>query len=139
MKKVSLTWPDYLQMIDTLAVQIPWKKEKFERILAINRGGNIIGTILSHKTRIPLEVVEPRPLITGHRKLLLVDEIADSGETFKRVLGNLPKTISVKTAVLHKKYNTKFVPNYFVEESRHWIIYPYEQEIEIREETINGI
>lgn len=131
-KKVLLKWPDYLQMIDTLAMEIPWKKEKFERILAINRGGNIIGTILSHKTGIPLEIIEPVPLRTGLRKVLIVDEISDKGETFRRVTSYLPKAVQFKTATLHKKKTTKFVPDYFVEESTLWIQYPYEGKIEIR-------
>jgi hypoxanthine phosphoribosyltransferase len=127
MKKIRINWSAYLKLIDTLFAKIPWEEENFDRIVAINRGGNIIGTILSHKTDIPLTIINAsEELPDGCGKLLIIDEIADSGHTFLKVISRSDSNIKYKTATLHTKATSKVTPDFFVKQIKHWIVYPYE-------------
>lgn len=130
-KKISkqfIDWSRYLTLIDRLHEKINWKKEKFQSIIAINRGGNVIGTILSHKTNLPLVILNKTGMIYQDKKFLVVDDIADTGSTLDNVYYlSQGKSKDFKTAVLHRKPTTKVEPNYFVETTEKWIVYPYEQ------------
>ncbi len=64
------------------------------------------------------------------RHVLLVDDVTDSGETFKVASQHLREQgepAELKTAVLHHKSVSGFVPDYYAEEVRawRWIIYPW--------------
>src|SRR5208283_4126140 len=85
-RKKILSWKNYFRMVNRLFRKINWKEEEFDAIVAINRGGNIIGTILSHKTRLPLDVINKNQVIDRRGKVLVVDEISDSGNTILEVL-----------------------------------------------------
>ncbi|MHA2327887.1 MAG: phosphoribosyltransferase, partial [Candidatus Hodarchaeales archaeon] len=62
------------------------------------------------------------------KKILLVDDLADSGESLKCALDYLklkdPK--EVKIATLLCKPWSKISPNYFVEEATEWVVFPHE-------------
>lgn len=67
----------------------------------------------------------PLKLIRG--KVLLVDDVADTGETLllaKKVIGKYAK--SIRTATLHYKPHSKLKPDFFVQTTKRWIIYPYQ-------------
>jgi len=137
--KEHLAWYSYLDLVEKLYKQINWKKENFRVIISINRGGNIIGTILSHKTGLPLVVLNKGGIIYEREKFLVVDDIADTGSTLANIdylaqgarLDYHPSAYAnkdYKTATLHCKKNSKVLPDYFVEETDKWIVYPYEGE-----------
>jgi hypoxanthine phosphoribosyltransferase len=71
-RKKILSWNNYLQLVNRLYRKINWKEEEFDAIVAINRGGNIIGTILSHKTRLQLDVINKDQVIGRRGKVLIV-------------------------------------------------------------------
>lgn len=140
-KKISkefIVWPTYLNLIDQLAEMIDWKKEKFESIVAINRGGNVIGTILSHKANIPLVVLNKGGIIYERGRFLCVDDIAHTGSTLANV-SYLSQGASLKyhplqyankdfkIATLHVRNESKVKPDFFVAVTDKWIVYPYEQ------------
>jgi uncharacterized protein len=126
--KQRVDWPSYLNLVEQLYNKINWKREKFQSIVAINRGGNIIGTILSHKTNLPLIILNKAGMIYEDKKFLVVDDIADTGSTLDNVYYlSQGKSKDFKTAVLHRKPTTKVEPNYFVETTERWIVYPYER------------
>ena len=79
------------------------------------------------KVRITQDLKE---IYIKNKKVLLVDEVADSGDTLIKVNeyinGFNPK--SVKSAVLHTKKSSKFIPDFTAENiSDEWIIYPWEE------------
>lgn len=141
-KKVEIekiSWLKYITFIDILHEKIDWNKEQFKSLISINRGGNIIATILSHKTGIPLTVLNKGGIIYEREKFLVIDDCVDSGSTLENIeylaqgkrLEYHPLAYAnkdFKIAVLHKKANTKVQPDYFVEETNRWIVYPYEVE-----------
>lgn len=123
----KLTWTDYISLISTLQEKILWNKESFNQIVAINRGGNIIGTVLSHKNNIPLTVLNYRfDKVPNYNKILIVDDISDSGETLGIVLSRLSKETKYKIATLHLKKESKVKSDYFSKYTNKWIQYPYE-------------
>ena len=126
-RKKILSWNSYLRLVNRLYRKINWKEEEFDAIVAINRGGNIIGTILSHKTRLQLDVINKDQVIGIRGKLLIVDEISDTGSTFLEVLSHVKPGTEYKTAALHIREHTKHKPDFYVSQSNHWVVYPYER------------
>lgn len=64
------------------------------------------------------------------RRVLLVDDVTDSGETFdvaSQHLRQRGEPAELKTAVLHHKSVSGFVPDYYAEEvsTWRWIVYPW--------------
>lgn len=122
-KKVS--WKEYFELINKLGDILLSFKNRFDIICGIPRGGLIPAVILSHKFDKPC-VDEGRALDAKRRrkKVLIVDDIADSGTTLKEhSYGDI-------LVVLHYKPWSKVVPNIYVEKvpNRIWIRYPYESE-----------
>ena len=135
--KQYLDWSRYLKLIDRLGERIDWKKEQFKSIIAINRGGNVIGTILSHKANIPLIVLNKGGIIYEREKFLVVDDIAHTGSTLANITylsqGAAMKyhplqyaNKDFKIATVHVRNESKVKPDYFVEVTDKWIVYPYE-------------
>lgn len=64
------------------------------------------------------------------RRVLLVDDVSDSGETFEVALRHLNgrgRAAELRTAVLHHKTASRFTPDYHAERVREWrwITYPW--------------
>ena len=137
--KRNLSWTTYHRMINRLYRKINWKVEEFDAIVAINRGGNIIGTMLSHKARLSLHVVSKEETIGVRGKVLIVDDISDTGSTFLKVISNLKSGTEYKTASLHIQPHTKHVPDFYVSKTKNWVVYPYERVKKHKKRISNGI
>ena len=62
-----------------------------------------------------------------NKRVLIVDDITDIGVSMFTVLENIKKVANeAKTATLHYKPWSKIKPDYFIEETDKWIIYPWE-------------
>jgi len=62
--------------------------------------------------------------------ILIVDDIADTGETLLYILELLKRDISpitIKVATLFYKKKSKLIPDYYVEETSDWIVFPWEE------------
>jgi len=117
-------------------------------IVAIGRGGWVPGRILSDflgqmdLTSFKIEhyrgtrkakaaqVRYPLAAEVAGRRVLLVDDVADSGETFAVALEHLNSRgapAELRTAVLHYKTVSSFVPDYYGQKvvKWRWIIYPW--------------
>lgn len=143
-----ISWTEIESLCSRLAQQIRASGFQPEIIVAIGRGGWIPGRILSdllgimnltgfklehyrgaHKAqratiRYPLTAD-----ITGLR-VLLVDDVSDSGDTFSVALQHVQsrgQAASIKTAVLHHKTVSKFTPDLYAEALTQWrwLIYPW--------------
>ena len=136
-QKTYLDWSRYLKLIDMLAENIDWKKEQFKSIVAINRGGLAIGLILSHKSGVPLVVLNKGGIIYEREKFLVVDDVAHTGSTLANItylsqgaaLKYHPLQYAnkdFKIATLYYRKESKVKPDYFVETTDKWIVYPYE-------------
>jgi hypoxanthine phosphoribosyltransferase len=75
--------------------------------------------------------------------LLIVDDVFDTGSSIKVLLEtlkakmrrNMPRDIRIATAWFKPKYNlTDIVPDYFINETDQWLVFPHELEGLTREE-----
>jgi len=117
MEKIYLDWQYIDDAITNLAHQIKSSELNIEYILGIPRGGLILAVMLSHKLNIPLF----RPGMVLNNKVLIVDDICDSGLT-------LQKYNVITTAVIHYKQSAKIKPNFYysLTPEDKWIVYPWE-------------
>jgi hypoxanthine phosphoribosyltransferase len=117
MEKIYLDWQYIDDAITNLAHQIKSSELNIEYILGMPRGGLIPAVMLSHKLNIPLF----RPGMVLNNKVLIVDDICDSGLT-------LQKYNVITTAVIHYKQSAKIEPNFYysLTPEDKWIVYPWE-------------
>lgn len=121
------------------------KDNPFDLIVAIARGGLSISNALSDflelpvatvtiqtyqemkKQRTPSVVLSVSKEITGKR-VLLIDDIADSGDTLifcNEYLRSAGAT-SVATATVFYKSTSRFCPDWYVKQTDTWVIFPFE-------------
>jgi hypoxanthine phosphoribosyltransferase len=113
--KIYLSWDDTIDLVDKLCYKIITDLPNIDSIYGIKRGGLIPAVMISHKLGLPWsDVMLPNTLV--------IDDIADTGETLKN-------TVGCYTAVLHYKPHTScYMPNLWahVHEGDEWINYPWE-------------
>lgn len=118
--------------IDCLVHQIKHSGVDYNYIVGLTRGGLIPAVVLSHKLGIPMlasnwATDRKKPSLTlmdildnPRNKVLLVDEILDSGNTVRSFIEMHGKT---DVAVLVYNVEQEVVPNYFVK-SIHRSVFP---------------
>ena len=128
-EKFYVTWEEIEELVDLLCSQIVKSGYQITDIYGLQRGGLIPAVLISHKLGIPMTkgTISPTTLI--------VDDICDSGETFKEIFQRYQTEYSfpfnLKFACLHVKphtshFNPEFSANKFF--SDNWIVYPWERE-----------
>jgi len=117
----DFTFDRFNEAIDSIVQQVHNKKIKYNYIVGLTRGGLIPATVLSHKLDIPMlasnwDTDRKKPSITlmdilddPRNKVLLVDEILDSGKTIDSFMDIHGKT-DVAVLVWNKEQHV--VPDY---------------------------
>lgn len=122
MEKLFLTWEDIQKDINTLCDKL--KTRKFQFISGLPRGGLIPAVLISHKLDITYKSLNLSKAIMED-KYLLIDDIADSGETLidKKYEGYVKAT-------LHYKKHSLIKPDFYAREIPNdvWLVYPWENE-----------
>jgi len=148
-----VTWAQYDDLIEQLAVQVQQSGFQFDQILCLARGGMRIGDVLSRVFNVPLAILatssyrgtkgtEQGALNIAQQvtstagplagNILLVDDLVDSGVTFAKVCDHLlqafPLITKLKTAVLWRKASSTVKPDYVVMvlANNPWIHQPFE-------------
>jgi uncharacterized protein len=154
MSDLHISWDEYHRSIELLAEQIAASEWEFNQIICIARGGLRVGDILSRIFQQPLAIIsassysgeasrERGQLAIGHQiamstanlgnRILLVDDLVDSGVTLKQIVGWLgdrhPEIQELKTAVIWYKSCSIYAPDYYVSylPDNPWIHQPFEQ------------
>jgi GTP cyclohydrolase I len=120
-----------------LAKKIKKFGTKFGYVIGISRGGIIPAQIIAKELEIPFKSSEEikffdfskMPISYPGARLLIVDDLIDSGKTLKELAFNL-SSFTVRTAVLYKKKNKNqaICPNYFLKEvPNQWVCLPHEE------------
>jgi hypoxanthine phosphoribosyltransferase len=69
--------------------------------------------------------------LNKYKNILVVDDIVDSGQTIQFIIDTLKANLahaSIKVAVLYYKPKVSQVkPDYYVQETEDWIVFPWEQ------------
>ena len=145
MKLLKLGWPEIQRMCEALASEITGSGYKPDVIVGIARGGWVPARILSdllgleHVASMRVEFYT-RPGITARKpkltqkvstgirgkRVLLVDDVSDSGYSMKLAYESLKGAKEVRTATLHYKPQSVFKPEYYIAETIDWIVYPWE-------------
>ncbi|MEM0088127.1 MAG: phosphoribosyltransferase [Thermofilum sp.] len=142
-----LGWSKFLEDSAFLAGQIRKSGYRPDLLVAIARGGWIVGRLLSDLLNIQ-EVsslmiksykgigvrsaessvwYQDLPDLRG-RRVLIVDDIADTGLTLKTAVELVrgAGAEDVRTATLYMKSRSSFKPDYFVRVIDRWVVFPYE-------------
>lgn len=149
MNFVTLTWIDIEEICRDITKQITDKKWEFDTIISVGRGGMIPARILSDMLSIPTVYMYNIKLYKGigdrhnrpttesfnynieKKRVLLVDDILDSGITIEHVYNNLQnnRTSELKIATLFCKSHATNKPTFFARlcEADDWIIFPWEK------------
>lgn len=122
MTKINYTWEDFEKDFSHLKKAIYNYKGIIKDIYAVPRGGLIFGVKLSYLLDAPLLLDEKK--ISG--RTLIVDDIADTGNTLKRLLKN-KNYFSVVTLWVGPDPTFKPTMSCRLKTSQEWVIYPWEQ------------
>jgi hypothetical protein len=141
----ELSWKEIEAVVDLLAAQLP----KPCYLWGVPRNGLLVATLLSHSPKSEGKFslrYQVRPLqnvftlltvllIASEVPLIVVDDIADSGDTLTQLLhklGHTPETelSTLETAVLFKCSACLFQPTYVGKEktSDAWLRFPWERD-----------
>jgi hypoxanthine phosphoribosyltransferase len=119
-KKVYYDWNDINNLLDII-----WFKSgnKFKSVTGIPRGGTILAVLYSHRFNVKYAATA-----NLDSEQLIIDDIADSGDTLKL----WKKTFPTNTfATIHYKDISIVKPEIFAKEIKEdygWIVYPWEKE-----------
>ena len=152
-KHLYVSWDEYHMLIERLALKVHASGWQFDQILCLARGGMRPGDVLSRIFDKPLAIMStssyradagtvqghldiaryittPKGEIAG--KVLLVDDLADSGHTLHAVMdmlrNNYKPITELRSAVIWTKALSTFTPDYSVEylPTNPWIHQPFE-------------
>lgn len=152
-KHLYVSYDQYHSLIEKLAIKIHQSGWEFATILCLARGGLRPGDVLSRVFDKPLAIMStssyrsdagtvqghldiaryittPKGEIAG--RVLLVDDLADTGDTLKAVVDQLKNSYKpiteLRTAVIWTKGGSSFSPDYVVEHlpTNPWIHQPFE-------------
>jgi hypothetical protein len=146
-KHELLNWDTLYELCIQVADQILKDGYKPDLLVAISRGGWIPGRVLSdmldnpniatikvefyvdiYKTLSKPEITQPLPIDVRGKRILLVDDIADSGKSLKLVKEHLIEqgASDVKICALYCKPWSAVTPDFFARTTDAWIWFPHE-------------
>ena len=146
MKKLWYDWKEMRRDVNSLCRQIVLDKFDPDVIVGLSRGGLTPGVMMSHWMKKPF-----KPLKTALRdfpewedylprktdeRVLIVDDICDSGETFEKISDHLKERkanlrVDVRFATLWWNNECNFEPHYYINEiakdtTKTWIHFCWE-------------
>lgn len=145
---VAPGWDEIYDMLLGLAVRIRDSGFVPELIAGVSRGGWVPGRILSDllanartanvkvefyvgigKTSRKPQVTQPISEEISGKSVLLVDDVADTGESLLAALNHVRDRGAgeIKTVTVYYKPHSKFKPDFFAETTSEWIIFPWER------------
>jgi uncharacterized protein len=150
---LHVTWEQYNTLVERLALAVYESGFEFNQVICIARGGLRVGDVLSRIYEQPLAILSTHSyaadggmvrgelVIAEHMtmtkprlgdRVLLVDDMVDSGHTLQTVRAELPRRFphitEMRTAVLWWKACSVFKPDYAVTylPENPWIHQPFE-------------
>jgi len=150
---LRVDWDEYHRLIERLAVLVYESGYAFDSLLCLARGGMRVGDVLSRVFEVPLAILSTSSYraaggtVAGNLdiaefitttggplagRVLLVDDLVDSGHTLQRVGEHLVQRFAaiteVRTAVLWYKAASVVAPDYHVMylPDNPWIHQPFE-------------
>jgi uncharacterized protein len=162
---VNISWDQYNTLVERLALQVHESGWRFNQVICIARGGLRVGDVLSRIYELPLAILSTHSytaeggtirgqlVIAEHMtmtaprlgdRVLLVDDMVDSGHTLDVVHKELPQRFphitDLRTAVLWYKACSVIKPDYYVSylPDNPWIHQPFEVYDTLRPEGLKA-
>ena len=140
-----LSWDDTVKLCENLSKKV--KEYNPDILVGVSRGGLVPLRLLSDitgikkvgvlgiefykkigETREKPEITHDLPVDITNKKVLIIDDVADSGKSLivakDYIIAKGAK--EAKTATLHYKPVSKLKPDFFVDITSDWIVYPWE-------------
>lgn len=151
---IDYSYDDFCDGITTIVHQVQASGFKPDYIVGVVRGGAVPAVYLSHKLKVPVAMVAwntrddtewgnesnywiPEDLVAG-KKILLVDDIIDGGETIKELLADWQTSVRDMIPVDNLRiccmiHNTaqQVRPHFYHRtidrnEDKRWVVFPWE-------------
>ena len=121
-KKVYISWEGYDSYIDSITNWVKTSDLNLGAVYGLPRGGLPIAVSLSHRLHLPLLMDYYDRKIVTDKKILVVDDIADTGHTLKD-FENKHNII----CTFHYHEQSIIEPDYWIhKKDDDWIVYPWE-------------
>lgn len=164
-KHLWVSWDEYHRNIEKLALMVHESGWKFDQVLCLARGGLRPGDVFSRVFDVPLAILstssyrEEAGTVRGtldiskyititkgtlSGKVLLVDDLVDSGVTLEKVQHHLrehfPEVSEVKSAVIWCKACSSVRPDFYLEylPTNPWIHQPFEEYDSLRPHQLSA-
>lgn len=142
----TVEWDHVYRLLLEIADRIKESEFKADVIVGISRGGLLPARILSdlldnpHLANIKVEfyvdidqtkevpvITQPVSVSVKDKRVLIVDDITDSGQSFRLVWETLAQEAAeVKTVTIYHKPWSCFTPDIYARETEAWVIFPWE-------------
>ena len=142
----TVEWDHVYSLLLEIADRIKESEFKADVIVGISRGGLLPARILSdlldnpHLANIKVEfyvdidqtkevpvITQPVSVSVKNKRVLIVDDITDSGQSFRLVWETLAQEAAeVKTVTIYHKPWSCFTPDIYARETEAWVIFPWE-------------
>jgi hypothetical protein len=144
---IAPTWAELYRLTSSVARQIKVAGQSFDQIITLANGGWPMAVVMSDLLNIgPLasigvkfytgidqrlsqpEMYHPLPVKVTGQRILLFDDVADTGESLEFVKAYLETegAALVETATLLFKPHSKLKPDYYGAETTAWVIFPHD-------------
>lgn len=147
------SWDQIYWFLLNLAETIQNDGFKADIIVGVSRGGWFPARILSDLLENPKLAniatefymgntqIRRKPIVTQpvsvsvkDKKILLIDDVADTGESLKLVNSHLKErgASEIKIVTIYRKPWSSIIPDYYAKETCLWIVFPWEKKETIR-------
>lgn len=147
------TWNQIYEMLLSQAQKILAQNYRPDIVIGIARGGLIPALILAdlletsefatiqiefyvdiNQTNSEPTLKQPLTAIVAHKKVLVVDDIADSGESLKLAKTHLQDqgASKIKTATLYQKPQSTTTPDFYEKQTTNWVVFPWDTKETLR-------
>ena len=140
----AVSYDEICEGIEALCEQIASSPDGWspDAVVAVVRGGLVPATHVCHYFGRPIYFIYNEVLLDrldGHQRILIVDEINDTGRAFQRIrdqiFGRPPNDrLDVRYAVLYTRHTTRFQADYFLDfepfflKDATWQNFPWEKD-----------
>lgn len=148
------TWNKIYEALLDLADRVRKDGFKPDAIVGVSRGGWAPARIMSDLLENPVlanvkaefycgvdetkgepVITQPVSISVKDKKLLVVDDVADSGKSLRLVRQHLKEkgATEVRIAAIYYKPWSVIIPDYYEKETKAWIIFPWERKETVRD------
>lgn len=145
MELKRISWHEYGELSNQLAARIEGSGIAFDKIVGIARGGVPLAMVIGDRLGVRIEIINvksykgvnrrtpPEILSTisasiKRKRILLVDDLVDHGDTMQMVVEHLKgmHPSEIRTAALFAKPWSTSKPDYVMGETDAWVVFPWE-------------